>query len=702
MRWDHNPNPANSTPKILPTFPLTNLVLICFTTARNTVPAEGPQPPMRFPQRRTQRLLLVATPVVLLIAAVAFVFWSAQRTLSRSADVASTQHQIRFSLRPLDPTAAQSANLPFEPVAAPDNFTSGTVLDGTLYLAGPNGLTIVAPDGTRRLTLRTGFELPVAPIAAVTTGRLRGATETQILLATAGAGLLLLDSKATLHQLLPATPEARDLTALLPMPSGDLLLGTHHSGVLLFDGSTLAPYGHLPASEITALAAADATSILVGTHNSGLIYLHAGTVQQASGLPDNQIDSILVANGKAYAGTPLGIAQFDLTQPDLKAQRILAAGTFAHALASVGPVLQVGTLDRGIQQISLAGPARILPIAAEISANQTGTMRIYSFVYTHGLSTPLYALTDGNLLAQTTSGWHPALTPPTTTLADRNISALAFSADGSLYVGFFDHGLDILPANGRTHHLEDDNLFCINRLVLDPTRQTIAAATANGLVLFDRQGTPRQTLTRRDGLISDHVTDIAFTPTGTTVATPAGLTFITPAAAESLYAFQGLVNNHVYTLAATNDHVLAGTLGGISLLESNAVKRNLTATNSGLKHNWVTALAPSPQGGWLVGTYGAGLMSLSADANTFTPIDLPAGTPRDLVINPNALLVTRTHIYAGTLNHGVLIFNSATNRWSVIETGLPSLNVTAFAVNDGVVYIGTENGLVRIPEAKLP
>ena len=55
-------------------------------------------------------------------------------------------------------------------------------------------------------------------------------------------------------------------------------------------------------------------------------------------------------------------------------------------------------------------------------------------------------------------------------------------SDGSLYVGFFDHGLDILsPDASRIRHQEDDHLFCINRLALDPVRHTMAAATANGL-----------------------------------------------------------------------------------------------------------------------------------------------------------------------------------------------------------------------------
>ncbi len=235
------------------------------------------------------------------------------------------------------------------------------MLAGTLYLAGPNGLTVVAADGTRRLTLRTGFELPVAPIVAVATGRLRGDTDTQILLATSGAGLLLVDPTPsgipTLHQLLPDSAEARDITALLAMPSGDLLLGTRHAGVLLFDGAMLEPYSHLPIADITALAAADSASVLVGTRNAGVFYVHAGTTEHAdtvAGMPDNQIESLAVANGKVYAGTPTGIAEFDLNQSTFRPSRSLAPGLFAHSVSATGTELEVGTLDQGIQRFCSA------------------------------------------------------------------------------------------------------------------------------------------------------------------------------------------------------------------------------------------------------------------------------------------------------------------------------------------------------------
>jgi ligand-binding sensor domain-containing protein len=658
-------------------------------------------------QGRNARLLLIALPALTVLAATAFIIVPARRALTRARLSVASAHQLTFTLQPLDVTAAHTA---FEPVASTPSYTTCAFFAGQLYLAGPSGLSVFNANGTPQTTLRNGIELPVAPITALLAARIRGASEPQLLAATAGAGLLILQpnphAAPTIHQLLPAEAEARDLTAILPLATGDLLLGTRHRGVLLYNGATLAP---LPAFDTThlhikALAAVDAASYLIGTRNSGVFYLHAGTVDHAdstTGLPDNQIESIAVANNHAYIGTPIATADFDLSTPTFRPTRTLAEGLFAHTLAADTTTLTIGTLDQGIQQIPLTTQAHLRRASISNAAPTAETQRVDAI-----LPTPdaLYAIADGTLIHRAESSWQPALPPAATTLTDRNISALAFAPDGTLYIGFFDRGLDQLRPDSILRHLEDDHLFCVNRLALDPTRQTIAAATANGLVLFDAQGNPRQTLLRRDGLISDHISDIAFTPAGTALATPAGITWVGPTGAESLYAFQGLVNNHVYALAASPaapNLLLAGTLGGLSILQSQAVQRNLTVTNSGLKHNWITALLPTPSGDTLIGTYGAGLQTIDRTGR-ITPVELPPGTPHDLIINPNALYATPTHLYAGTLAHGMLAYNLATQSWTNITQGLPSLNVTAFAAHAGTLYIGTENGLVRIPEANLP
>jgi len=69
-------------------------------------------------------------------------------------------------------------------------------------------------------------------------------------------------------------------------------------------------------------------------------------------------------------------------------------------------------------------------------------------------------------------------------------------------------------------------------------------------------------------------------------------------------------------------------------------------------------------------------------------------------INPNAMLVTADHVFAGTLGHGLYVYDRVTQRWSVVAEGLPSSNVTALAENRGEIYVGTDNGLVRIKERR--
>jgi ligand-binding sensor domain-containing protein len=120
-----------------------------------------------------------------------------------------------------------------------------------------------------------------------------------------------------------------------------------------------------------------------------------------------------------------------------------------------------------------------------------------------------------------------------------------------------------------------------------------------------------------------------------------------------------------------------------------------------LKHNWVTAIVPLSGGdaedGWMVGTYGAGAMRLDKDGR-FTPMQ---GATRDMIVNPNAMLATGEHVFVGTLGQGMWVWSRTTGRWRQITAGLPSWNVTAFAEHSGEIYVGTENGLVRIAERLL-
>lgn len=608
-----------------------------------------------------------------------------RHVLHQSEQEVATSHSLRYRLGPLQ----LPRNPGFEAIAAPETFRSAAVLADSLYVAGAGGLTEYQ-NGEAKRTFRVGQELPAAPLVSVLAARLRGAEHAQLLIATHGAGVLVYDPPSvSFRQLLPQDATLRDVTALAMLESGDLLIATHTRGVLLFDGGALRLYRPEYANAAMTSLAVSGEDVWAGTEEHGLLHTHAGVTDRFEAeLPDPHISALAASGDRLFAATPAGVAEFD----NGRLVRTLARGLFARALQADADTLTLAAYGQGTVQLPLGETrARIRPAALEVADTHDAQF----------FSTPdgtLYAVRSASVVERHGAVWLPIVQAAGATLADRNIAALAFDADGRLWAGSFDHGLDVLdPTLASVHHLEDDHLFCINRIVLDPVRGTMDVATANGLVLFDRTAKPRQILGRRDGLLSDHVTDIAFTASGMTVATPAGLSFVRDTGIDSLYAFEGLVNNHVYALASEGDTLLAGTLGGLSVLQHDAVARNLTVANSGLRHHWITAIAQVGDG-YIIGTYGGGLERMDA-AGKVQPMD---GAPRDLIINPNALLTMGERVYAGSLDRGLWVYSPGAARWSQITAGLPSLNVTALAERNGELYVGTENCLVRIQEEKLP
>jgi hypothetical protein len=637
-----------------------------------------------------RRLLTIsiAAAMLLLLSAAVFII-HVRHTLSETARDVAGAHHLQFTLGPL----ILAPNPGFEPIAAPASFTSAAALDGHIFLAGPSALSVYSTSGALERTFHVGLDLPPAALGSMVTARLRNQSQAELLIATAGAGVLAFDpATQTFKQLLPASADLRDITALASTASGELLAGTRRHGLLVYDGKSLEVFRpeYAQASITSLLTVGD--EVWAGTQDHGLLHTHAGITDRfESELPDPHIEALAAEGNRLFAATPLGVELFEDGRPS----RTLAADSFAHALFAEPKSLTMSTLNEGVSTVPLDSTR---PRAI---GSQTGEAEPVEQFLTLPGSDDLYAVRRGGLYRRSGSRWSAVLEPEKAALTDNNIAALGFAPDGRLWVGTFDRGLDIVDVDSlaATQHLEDDHLFCINRIALDPRRGTMSVATANGLVLFDAAGKPRQVLTRRDGLINDHVTDVVYSGDRMTVATPAGLTFIDDSGDESLYAFQGLVNNHVYALAASADgsELLAGTLGGVSMLTHGAVRRNLTVANSGLRHNWITAAMPV-DAGYMVGTYGAGVMRLDASGH-FAPMD---EVTRSMVINPNAMLATPTHIVAGSLGQGLWSYARASQRWTQITSGLPSLNVTAFAARDGVLYVGTQNGLVRIAESKLP
>lgn len=621
------------------------------------------------------RRILAASLTFASLGAVAYVAYRVFSAESTAENEVRLANQLPASFGPF----SQSAPEGFEPVASPADFRDACLFRGRLYIAGANTLFEYSESGTLERQWTAGRELPPAPLTAL------APTPDKLWIATAAEGVLSFDGQ-NFERLLPADPKLRNVHAILPLPFGGILLAAGDAGILFFDGRQLRPYHPALANlAVTALAGVE-DDLWIGTRNAGLRHLKAGAVESfttAEGLPDNAVTALVATPDLAFAATATGIAEFQSG----RFTRALARGIFARSLLMQDKELHAGTLQDGWLRIPLESRAPRNPP----TPNPEEIRRIFSS------GEDLFLLGPASLKVLRRGQLANALEAPTAQLTHSNISALARTQGGHLWVGYFDRGLDILtPDAAAKSHLEDDHLFCINQIVPAPDGSQTAVATANGLVLFDAQRRPRQTLTRESGLIASHVTAAVWRPQGWALATPAGLSFLGGGAPRGVYAFQGLVNNHVYALAAQGSQLAAGTLGGLSLLEGEAVRQSFTTANSSLKTNWITALVPY-EGGWMAGTYGGGVQFLQPTGGWQRFDDMP----QNAVVNPGALVEANGRIYAGTLEHGLLVFEPANRRWHAIKNGLPSLNVTAILYDDHMLYLGTGNGLVRVPDRAL-
>jgi ligand-binding sensor domain-containing protein len=628
---------------------------------------------------------MLATGLALALLTVGLFALRIRQILGASRQEVLSRSTIAFETRPYAPQPAAV----FDLLSVPVEFNQAEQFQGDLYVAGPQGLLDYGLDGKLRRQFAVGQELPSSPLVALARVVLAGSDHEELILASASDGLLAFNGRQ-FRQIYPLDHEYREITCLVGTISGHLLIGTQNRGVLVFDGSKIALlHSTLGNFHVTALVG-DEADLWVGTMDRGVLHWRGGETQtfgEPQGMPDPQVLSIALRGETAYVGTPVGIGVFE----DGEFSRVIAPTAFATALLATRQNLIVGTEDQGVLTVPLAQDSHERLLPGVQTAEVKELFRIADEVYVVTRSS-LYRMNPHGL------AWEPLLQRNPATLTDRNVSALAFDANGRLWIGYFTRGLDRLDAPDEpTRHIEDEHVFCVNRILPEAEGGTVDVATANGLVRFGSAGDEEQVLTRADGLIADQVTDVAPYGHGLAVATPAGLTFLDPDGARSLYAFEGLVNNHVYALGVSGDELLAGTLGGISVIGHEDVRLNYTTANSGLKHNWITGIVPvGPD--WMVGTYGAGVLGLDSNGR-FYPLGNATG-PFD--VNFNAMLVTPQHVFAGTLGNGLYVYDRASGRWSVVDEGLPSSNVTALAAHRGYLYVGTDNGLARIEEQRLP
>src|SRR5260370_31844686 len=147
----------------------------------------------------------------------------------------------------------------------------------------------------------------------MTAGVMKDSSEPELLIATAGAGILAFDGQ-DFRQISPDDPELRAVTSILPLGSGQLLIGTRKRGLLVLDGKVLhAFHPSLSRMHVTELAGSE-SDLWIGTQDRGVVHWQPGgaeTCAESDSLPDNQAVSLDLLGEKAYVGTAVGIAGFD-------------------------------------------------------------------------------------------------------------------------------------------------------------------------------------------------------------------------------------------------------------------------------------------------------------------------------------------------------------------------------------------------------
>lgn len=563
---------------------------------------------------------------------------------------------VREVRRTLAAPVGNHAPLAFLPVPEPsvrvDRWGGGEVRGAALT---PEGLLTAGAFGVRDDRGDLGASLPTLQASAL--GLWRG----EPVVALAGGGVFLRRHGAweelrtgfgTLH-----------VRALLENAGGELFLGAREG---LFRAAWGArPLDRLDGSPVQALAFAP-DGVLFEGGETGLRQWSAGRVQPVP-TPDPWIQWVGVRDHDLAVLTPLGLARGRLdgtlsAVPGAEGADAAAALPDGLYAAAAGRLLRFDAANHATELFLPAQARRLLVAAGE-----------------------LFVDTDGGLYHRSEGGWdlarpRPAALPP----GSSHVGALARFQD-RLAVGLFDGGLVLGdPATGW-HTVPGASAWGVNALL--PSGGLLYVASLRGAARFDGQhlvplggdGAAFSLAQGAGGLVLG---------TGQGVALPDG---------HFLSAFHGLPGNQALALAQEPDGLLfVGTPSGLGAVRGARVAWRVTSSDGKLPHPWVTALARF-RDALYIGTYGGGLARRTAPAaardtvGSFEPFVETEGLKVTCVVDAAGTLL------AGTDGQGLVRLSADGRRFRTLKVPLPSPHITAILPAQNGLYVGTDEGLARLP-----
>lgn len=266
-------------------------------------------------------------------------------------------------------------------------------------------------------------------------------------------------------------------------------------------------------------------------------------------------------------------------------------------------------------------------------------------------------------------------------LSQNTINFLAV-VNSNLLIGLFNKGIDKYDLiTGKTEPFIT-NIYGINDIYNEDNNLYIAAT--NGLYIYNTNGEKTAYYSKKEGVLGENVSKILKLGEKLFIGTEGGLSLKKDDKFTSIYGFHGLVNNRVNSLVYFDNSVFVGTLGGLSQTKDLKVVKNFA--HKDFSTPWITTLN-STNDKLYIGTYGGGIYSF--DGKKISKINI---SKKRIFINPNSSIVIKNYILFGTLENGILIYNTKTLDFKFYDE-LPSLNITAFAINNDDLFVGSDFGV---------
>jgi len=460
---------------------------------------------------------------------------------------------------------------------------------------------------------------------------------------------------------------------LAETPGGELLVGAR-------EGLFRIPWGgariqRLDPNPVRAIAQ-DAGGGLLAGGEEGLRRVEPGRATLLP-TPDPWVDWVGVLDREVAVVTPLGLARGPGAGPLLPVSG--GDGVVSAAVAG-GQLFGCGEgrllrFEPGRQGAEEPLPAR--------------PRKLFSCAPGAGPGSALFADTDQGLYRRTAAGWvlaraRTGALPP----GMAHVGALAFLGP-RLVLGGFDGGLALGEPRGRGWSwspVPGSQAWGVNALL--PAGGEVMVASLRGVARFDGRR-----LLPLPGDTAGAAFSLAATRDGVAIGYGQGV--LLPGA-RFLSAFHGLPGNQALALAA-GDELYVGTPSGLGSVAGSRVAWRVTAGEGRLPHPWITALAfHGPD--LFLGTFGGGLARRSPLPGRSGPGRFTAFPETDgLKVNTGCLVEAAGRLYAGTDGRGLYRLSPDGAQFRPLRLQLPSQRITAILPAPGALFIGTDEGLARVP-----